>query len=123
MTPVRDNGITRRTVLKGTAGAAATGALSGTFADAALARRAPLWKVAQRNGIAYGAAIATWMFEDDPYMALVKRHASIIFTQDDFLWYVLKPSRNEPVNFEHSDQIVAKCEENKQLVFGARSEE
>ena|SRR5215217_6668588 len=73
MTPVRDNGITRRTVLKGAAGAAAAGALSGTFAETALASRAPLWKVAQRNGIAYGAAIATWMFEDDEYMALVKR--------------------------------------------------
>jgi endo-1,4-beta-xylanase len=119
MTPVMDNGITRRTVLKGAAGAAAAGALSGTFADAALAARAPLWKVAQHKGIAYGAAIATWMFEDDEYMALVKRHAAIIFTQDDFLWYVLKPSRNDPVNFDASDKIVAKAEADKQLVFGA----
>jgi endo-1,4-beta-xylanase len=119
MTPVMDHGITRRAVLKGAAGAAAAGALSGTLAETALAARAPLWKVAQRKGIAYGAAIATWMFEDDEYMKLVKRHASIIFTQDDFLWYVLKPSRNDPVDFEHSDQIVAKAEENKQLTFAA----
>ena len=114
-----DTGITRRTVLKGAAGAAAGTALSGTLAETALAARKPLWRVAQSNGIAYGAAIATWMFEDDEYMALVKRHASIIFTQDDFLWYVLKPSRDAPVNFEASDKIVAKCEENKQLTFGA----
>jgi endo-1,4-beta-xylanase len=119
MTPVRQTGITRRTVLKGATGAAAATALGGTFADTALAARGPLWRAAQRNGIAYGAAIATWMFEDDEYMRLVKRHAAIIFTQDDFLWYVLKPSRNAPVNFEHSDEIVAKCEQDKQLVFGA----
>jgi endo-1,4-beta-xylanase len=114
-----DTGITRRTVLKGAAGAAAGTALSGTFAETALAARKPLWRVAQSNGIAYGAAIATWMFEDDEYMALVKRHASIIFTQDDFLWYVLKPSRDAPVNFEASDKIVAKAEANKQLTFAA----
>src|SRR3954454_19720351 len=114
-----DHAMTRRSVPRRAADAAAAGAPRATFADAALGSRAPLWKAAQRNGITYGAAIATWMFEDDPYMALVKRHAAIIFTQDDFLWYVLKPSRNDPVNFEHSDQIVAKAEANKQLTFGA----
>jgi endo-1,4-beta-xylanase len=114
-----DTGITRRTVLKGAAGAAAGAALSGTLAETALAARKPLWRVAQSNGIAYGAAIASWMLEDDEYMALVKRQASIIFTQDDFLWYVLKPSRDAPVSFEASDKIVEKAEANKQLVFGA----
>jgi endo-1,4-beta-xylanase len=114
-----DTGITRRTVLKGAAGAAAGAAVSGTLAETALAARRPLWRVAQGNGITYGAAIASWMLEDDEYMALVKRQAAIIFTQDDFLWYVLKPSRDAPVNFEASDKIVEKAEANKQLVFGA----
>jgi endo-1,4-beta-xylanase len=116
---VTDSGITRRTVLKGASAAVAAGAVGGAVTDTALARRAPLWRVAQRNGITYGAAIATWMFEDAKYMDIVRRQAAIIFTQDDFLWYVLKPSRNAPVNFEHSDQIVELCERNKQLVFGA----
>jgi endo-1,4-beta-xylanase len=119
MTPARDNGITRHTVLKTAAGTMAAGVLGGTITDTALAGRAPLWKVAQRHGVTYGTAIATWMFEDDEYMALVKRHAAIIFTQDDFLWYVLKPSRNAPLNFDTGDQIVELCEQNKQLVFGA----
>jgi endo-1,4-beta-xylanase len=114
-----ETGITRRTVLKGAAGAAAGAAMSGTLAETALAARKPLWRVAQSNGIAYGAAIASWMLDDDEYMALVKRQAAIIFTQDDFLWYVLKPSRNAPVNFEASDKIVERAEANKQLVFGA----
>jgi endo-1,4-beta-xylanase len=120
MTPVSDNGLTRRMVLKGAAGAVAAGALSGTVAGTALgARKAPLWKVAHRNGVVYGAAIATWMFGDAKYMEIVRRQAALIFTQDDFLWYTLKPSRDAPLNFDAGDQIVAHAERNKQLLFGA----
>jgi endo-1,4-beta-xylanase len=113
-----ETGITRRTMLEGAAGAVAAGTL-GPLAGQALARRAPLWKVAQRNGVVFGTAIATWMFEDEPFMDLVAREAALIFTMDDFLWYQLKPSRNAPLNFGPGDQIVAKAEENRQLVFGA----
>jgi hypothetical protein len=52
-----DTGITRRTVLKGAAGAVAAGALGGTVTKAALATHAPLWKVAQRNGALVAAAV------------------------------------------------------------------
>jgi endo-1,4-beta-xylanase len=113
-----ESGITRRTVLKGAAGAAAAGALGGVATEAIAAHR-PLWKVAQRNGIVFGTAIATWMFEDEPFMNLVDRQAALIFTMDDFLWYQLKPSRDAPLNFEPGDRIVALAEENGQLVFGA----
>ena len=114
-----ETGITRRTVLKGAAGAVAAGALGGTVAEAALGHYGPLWKVAQRNGVVFGTAIATWMFEDDPFMDLVAREAALIFTMDDFLWYQLKPSRDAPLNFGPGDAIVAKARENRQLVFGA----
>ena len=114
-----ETGITRRTVLKGAAGAVAAGTLGGAVTKAALATHAPLWKVAQRNGVVFGTAIATWMFEDAPFMDLVRREAALIFTMDDFLWYQLKPSRDAPLNFDSGDAIVAKAEENRQLVFGA----
>jgi endo-1,4-beta-xylanase len=114
-----ETGITRRTVLKGAAGAVAAGALGGTVTEAALAHHRPLWKVAQRNGIVFGTAIATWMFEDEPFMDLVARQAALIFTMDDFLWYQLKPSRDAPLNFEAGDAIVANAKENRQLIFGA----
>jgi endo-1,4-beta-xylanase len=114
-----ESGITRRTVLKGAAGAAATGALGGTVAEAALATHAPLWKVARRNGIVFGTAIATWMFEDEPFMKLVRRQAALIWPMDDFLWYQLKPSRNAPLNFDPGDAIVAEAKENRQLLLGA----
>ena len=111
--------ITRRTVLKGAAGAVAAGALSGTFTDAALARSAPLWRVARRNGIVYGAATASWQFGDAKYMEIIRRQAALLFTQDDFLWYTLKPSRDAPLDYKAADQIVALAEHNKQLLFGA----
>ena len=97
----------------------ATSARHASCAAAGLREPASQSCAGRVRRIAYGAAIATWMFEDDEYMALVKRHASIIFTQDDFLWYVLKPSRNAPLDFTTGDQIVEFCERNKQLVFGA----
>jgi endo-1,4-beta-xylanase len=111
-------GITRRTVLKGAAGAAAAGAL-GPLAGPAMANWAPLWKVSQRHGVVFGTAIATWMFEDDPFMDLVNREAALIFTMDDFLWYQLKPSRDAPLNFGPGDQIVELAEQSGQLLFGA----
>jgi endo-1,4-beta-xylanase len=115
-----DTGITRRTVLKGGAGAVAAAALSGPLADAALgAHKTPLWRAARSNGIVYGAATASWQFEDDKYMAIIRRQAALLFTQDDFLWYTLKPSRNAPLDFTAGDKIVALAEANKQLLFGA----
>jgi endo-1,4-beta-xylanase len=113
-----ESGVTRRTVLKGAAGAVAAGAL-GPLAGPAIASRAPLWKLSQRHGVVFGTAIATWMFEDEPFMGLVDREAALIFTMDDFLWYQLKPSRDAPLNFDAGDAIVAKAKENRQLIFGA----
>jgi endo-1,4-beta-xylanase len=114
-----DTGITRRTVIKGAAGAAAAATLGGPVVAAARGSGKPLWKLAQRNGVVFGTAIATWMFEDEPFMDLVRRQAALIFTMDDFLWYQLKPSRDAPLNFEPGDAIVAKAKENRQLLFGA----
>jgi endo-1,4-beta-xylanase len=113
-----ETGITRRTVVLGAAGAAAAGALSGPVSVAMGAPKGPLWKAAQRRGIVYGAAMATWQ-EDADFRRLFKRQAALLFTQDDFLWYVLKPSKDAPIDFTASDKIVALAEQNKQLVFAA----
>jgi endo-1,4-beta-xylanase len=113
-----ETGITRRTVVLGAAGAAAAGVLSGPASVALGAQHGPLWKTAQRRGIVYGAAMATWQ-EDADFRRLFKRQAALLFTQDDFLWYVLKPSRDAPLSFEASDKIVELAEKNKQLLFAA----
>ena len=114
-----ERALTRRTVLLSAAGAAATGMLGRAAPGIARGSRPPLWRLAERNGIVFGTAIATWMFEDEPFMDLVDHEAALIFTMDDFLWYQLKPSRDAPLNFGPGDRIVELCEQNQQLVFGA----
>src|SRR3954452_22752356 len=113
-----ESGITRRTVVLGAAGAAAAGVLSGPVNVALGAPKGPLWKTAQRRGIVFGAAAATWQ-EGAHFRRALKRQAALIFPQDDSLWYVLKPAKDKPLNFDASDKIVELAEKNKQLLFAA----
>jgi endo-1,4-beta-xylanase len=126
-----DRKLTRRSVLLG--GAAAVGTLAGGgIANAArtLTRGAadftaaavgdPLWQQAYAKGIVYGSSTATWQFEPDPdYSALFQREAGILFTEDDLLWYRLKPTPDSPLDFSFGDRILAYAEGNGQHFFGA----
>src|SRR5947207_2769975 len=94
-----NGGTTRRRLLEGAAGVAAAGALSGTgpaLAEAARKhhhRHRPLWQIAQQRGIVYGGSISTWMYADDPaYAHLFRRQVAMLWPEDDFLWYHLRPS-------------------------------
>ena len=115
--------LTRRSLLLGAAGLAAAGVV-GTATPAAGGhlhggRRPPLWKLAHQRGIAYGTSAATWQLEDREYARLVAREAAILFTEDDLLWYRLKPTPDSPLDFSFGDQIVAFAERHGMLVFGA----
>jgi endo-1,4-beta-xylanase len=113
--------VTRRTLLAGAAGATVATAAGGLTAGAAAqgaARPAPLWKQAARNGIAFGSSIATWQL-DDEYPAVHAREAAVLFTEDDLLWYQLKPAPGAPLNFGPGDQIIEFAEANHQLTVGA----
>ena len=57
--------------------------------------------------------------EDTEYAALVAREAAILFTEDDLLWYRLKPTPDSPLDFSFGDQIVGFAERHHMLVFGA----
>ncbi|HJU02341.1 MAG TPA: endo-1,4-beta-xylanase, partial [Actinomycetes bacterium] len=81
--------------------------------------RTPLYRLARRRGIAYGTSAATWQLEDAEYAALVAREAAILFTEDDLLWYRLKPTPDSPLDFSFGDQIVGFAERHGMLVFGA----
>jgi endo-1,4-beta-xylanase len=118
--------LARRSVLMGAAGAAA-GLAAGLpgIADAATAParsgstgRPPLWRQAERNGIVFGSSIATWQL-DKGYSALHAREAGLLFTEDDLLWYQLKPQPDGPMNFGPGDQIIDFAERHKQLTIGA----
>jgi endo-1,4-beta-xylanase len=116
----------RRSMLLGAAGTAAGLALSGPgLAAAAVSSpvgdttdRPPLWRQADRKGIVFGSSIATWQL-DKGYSGLHAREAGLLFTEDDLLWYQLKPGPDEPLNFGPGDQIIDFAEDHKQLVIGA----
>jgi endo-1,4-beta-xylanase len=111
--------LSRRTLLAGAAGATAATAAGGmTAAAQAAGRPTPLWKHAARNGIAFGSSIATWQL-DDEYKKVHAREAAVMFTEDDLLWYQLKPTPDSPLNFEPGEQIVRFAERNDQLTIGA----
>jgi endo-1,4-beta-xylanase len=110
--------VSRRSLLVGAAGQAAAGVV-GTALPAAGGGRTPLWKLGRRRGIAYGTSAATWQLDDEEYAALVAREAGILFTEDDLLWYRLKPTPESELDFSYGDRIVAFAERHGMAVFGA----
>jgi endo-1,4-beta-xylanase len=80
--------------------------------------RVPLWLPAAERGIIYGTSLATWQLDDD-YPALVNHEAAILFTEDDLLWYKLRPTPDAELDFQYGDQFVELAESQQQLVFGA----
>jgi endo-1,4-beta-xylanase len=122
-------GVTRRSVVLGAAatgllGAATAGGLLGAATAAAgvtakAGARTPLWRTAMRNGLLYGSSTATWQISDAPYARLFRREAAILFTEDDLLWYRLKPTPTSELDFTYGDQIIEFAEANGQLVLGA----
>jgi len=122
-----DNTINRRSVLIG-AGAAAAGAVAGAVAGPASADirggpldydPAPLWRTARNRGLAYGTAWATWMGGDHQLTRLQNREAAVLLTQDDLLWYVLKPTPESRLDFSYGDTFYNLAESQHQLVVGA----
>jgi endo-1,4-beta-xylanase len=118
--------LSRRSLLLGAAGLAAAGvvgaavpAAGGTATATGSGGRTPLYRLARRRGIAYGTSAATWQLEDAEYAALVAREAAILFTEDDLLWYRLKPTPDSPLDFSFGDRIVGFAERHGMLVFGA----
>jgi endo-1,4-beta-xylanase len=112
----------RRSLLLGGAGAAlGVGLANPAAADTAKipgTGRPPLWKQAERAGLVFGSSIATWQL-DHSYRRLHAREAGLLFTEDDLLWYQLKPSPDAELNFEPGDRIIRFAERHDQLTLGA----
>jgi endo-1,4-beta-xylanase len=117
--------ISRRSLLKGAGVGAAALAGSGAsvltgMAPALAAPTGQLYNAAKAKGILYGSSTATWQFEPDPaYAALFAREAGMAFTEDDLLWYRLKPCQTCALDFSYGDRFVAFAQANAQPVFGA----
>jgi endo-1,4-beta-xylanase len=79
----------------------------------------PLWQTAWQRGIIFGTSAATWQLEDPDYAQLVDHEAAILFTEDDLLWWRLRPTPDSDLDFQYADQFMAFAERNQQLVLGA----
>lgn len=125
----RDSRFTRRQVVGAGAAAGLTLRPGHGFAQGAspLASPAatpvmsgpPLWEAAWQNGIVYGTSLATWQADDEEYLPIVDREAAVLFTEDDLLWWRLKPSPDAELDFSHADRFFEIAEEQQQLVIGA----
>ena len=119
--------LTRRSALVGAAGATAASLVRGQQARAAQGAtpqatpvaRMPLWQTAWERGIVYGTSTTTWQLDDEEYARLVAFEAGILFTEDDLLWWRLRPTPDAALDFQYGDRFMDFAEENGQLVFGA----
>ncbi len=124
--------LTRRAALRGAAGAASVGlagrsrlglAQDATPEAAAPAPfdlvRQPLWRPAAEAGLVFGSAMSTRLLADLPYTRLVDHEAALLFTEDDLLWYKLKPTPEAELDFQFGDLFFDFAERQQKLVFGA----
>jgi endo-1,4-beta-xylanase len=113
--------ITRRSFLRvaGVGAMASTVAGSHGSALAARSRHAPLWRIGKRRGVASGSSAATWQLEDADYRRLFVREAGVLLTEDDLLWYRLKPTPGSALDFSYGDRIVDLAQEHGIPVVGA----
>jgi endo-1,4-beta-xylanase len=126
---VTDRSITRRSLLVG-AGAASLvgmGAACRLTSDepsdrartARDARGGTGEQCTSAPGLVFGSSAATWQLSDAEYRRLFTRHAEILFTEDDLLWYRLLPRPGGELDFTYADRIIGFAERNDMLVFGA----
>jgi endo-1,4-beta-xylanase len=83
------------------------------------ARSTPLWRTALQRGLVYGSSTATWQISDADYAKLYAREAAILFTEDDLLWYRLRPTPTSGLDFRFGDRIIGFARDHGMLVFGA----
>jgi endo-1,4-beta-xylanase len=132
-TPTPGAAVSRRLLLKAAAAGTLVAAGGGLAlpTEAVASGRPParqaLWEIARERGLVFGSSTSTWqLFEDPPgnlqlteYAALFRKQAEIVFTEDDLLWYKLKPTPDAPLDFRYADLLYAFARRNRQLVFAA----
>lgn len=60
--------------------------------------------------MAYGTSWSTSLADDHQLTALQNREAGILFTEDDLLWYKLKPNPRAKLDFSYGDAFYAQAE-------------
>ena len=67
----------------------------------------------------YGSSAATWQLSDAAYRRLFEREAALLFTEDDLLWWRLRPTPESGLDFRYGDRVVAFAEERGMAILGA----
>ena len=113
--------VTRRALLLG-GGAAALGLLgAGTIrlVTGPSETAGPTGSCSSPRELIFGSSAATWQLSDAAYRRLFVREAEMLFTEDDLLWYRLRPSPDSELDFTYADRIINLAERHGMLVFGA----
>jgi endo-1,4-beta-xylanase len=74
---------------------------------------------AARNGLAFGTSAASWQLADADYARLVDAQAGVVLTEDDLLWYRIRPSPSAALDFSYADAFFRRAERHHQRVVGA----
>jgi endo-1,4-beta-xylanase len=113
--------VTRRALLLG-GGAAALGLLGAgaiRLVTDPSETSSPTRSCSSPGEVIFGSSAATWQLSDAAYRKLFVREAEMLFTEDDLLWYRLRPSPESGLDFTYADRIINFAERHGMLVFGA----
>ena len=74
---------------------------------------------ATSTGLVFGTSAATWQLDDADYSRLVDTQAGLVLTEDDLLWYRLRPSPRAAFDFSYADALFQRADKHRQRVVGA----
>lgn len=74
---------------------------------------------ATQNGLEFGTSAATWQLDDADYSRLVDTQARLVLTEDDLLWYRLRPTPKAALDFSYADAFFQRADKHRQRVVGA----
>jgi endo-1,4-beta-xylanase len=124
--PLSDRTIFRRSLLLGGGaaalgllGAGACGVLSAPSRGGNRSSTGSQPSCPAREDVVFGSSAATWQLSDPEYRRLFVRHAEILFTEDDLLWYRLRRAPDSDLDFTYADKIINFAERHEMFVFGA----
>ncbi len=83
------------------------------------AHRPDLWRTAAANRLAFGTSTATWQFGDAAYLRLLDAQAATVITEDDLLWYRVRPTPTSGLDFSCADRFYRRAHRHGQRVIGA----
>ena len=78
------------------------------------------WRPPQpRSGLEFGTSAATGQLDDANYSRLVDTQSGLVLTEDDLLWYRLRPSPEAALDFSYADAFFQPADKHRQRVVGA----